>query len=211
MDPFLVAAPPRSGTSMVSGLLHHHGVQVGYYKVNKDNPKGGFENIYIKNIVKESLKNNNYDLNPIKIQPTTFKDDPEFRDKVLKCIDNPYKYWLFKEFRILMTWPLWYKYFPDSVYILNRRDFQNNLKSMQKHRVISKRGSVDDLEFWIKWARQRQEEIAEHCSHVWVYVDKIWNGDMSEARKVIEFCGLEFDEEKAKDWIDPNLCHNWSK
>ena len=210
MDPILVAAPPRSGTSMLAGLLHHHGVQVGEYHVNKDNPKGGFENIHIKKVVKGKLKKNGYDLNPIYIQPTTFKNDPQFRENALKFIPDSTKPWLFKEFRILMTWPLWYKYFPNSIYVLNRRNIQDNLKSMQNHHIISKRGSTRALRFWIEWARERQEEIAKYCPHVWADVDKIWAGDLNEAKKVVEACGLEFDEQITKEWIDPDLCHNWS-
>lgn len=210
MDPILVAAPPRSGTSMIAGLLHHHGVQVGEFRANKDNPRGGFENIHIKKVVKDQLKKNGYDLNPIYIQPTTFKNDLQFRENALKFIPDSTKPWLFKEFRVLMTWPLWYKYFPNSIYVLNRRNIQDNLKSMQNHHLISKRGSTRALRFWIEWARERQEEIAKYCSHVWVDVDKIWAGDLSEAKKVIEACSIEFDEQTTKEWINPNLCHNWS-
>lgn len=208
MEPILVVAPPRSGTSMISGLLYHHGVQAGKYKVNQNNPKGGFENLHIKDVMKQSLKNNGYELNPIRIEPTTFKDDPDFRQKVLQGIPNPSEPWLCKESRILMTWPLWFEHFPNAIYVFNRRNFDDNLKSMLKHRVISKRGGTEDLKRWIVWARNAQEAIAEECPHVWAYVDEIWKGNMDEAKEVVEACGLTFDEQVAREWIEPNLWHN---
>jgi hypothetical protein len=195
---------------MVAGLLHYHGVQVGEYKVNQDNPKGGFENLHIKNVMKQSLLDNGYDLNPIRFQPTIFKDDPSFKQKVLQGIPDENKPWLCKEFRILMTWPLWLEHFPNAVYVLNRRNFNDNLKSMLKHRVISKRGSTEDLRWWITWARKTQEAIAGECPHVWAYVDEIWKGNLDEAKKVVEGCGLKFDKQKTKEWIEPSLWHNRS-
>lgn len=210
MDPILVAAPPRSGTSMIAGLLHYHGVQVGEYKVNKDNPKGGFENLHIKDVMKKSLKDNGYNLNPIRKEPTIFKHDPDFRKKVLQGIPDSRKTWLCKEFRILMTWPLWFEHFPNAMYVLNRRNFDDNLKSMLKHHVIKTRGSEEDLKRWINWARGVQEAIAEECPHVWAYVDEIWKGNVNEAKKVVESCGLNFNEQVARNWIEKGLWHNRS-
>jgi len=209
-DPILVAASPRSGTSMVAGLLHHHGADAGHYGFHKDNPKGGFEDANIKQVMKNTLTSNGYDLNPISIQPEEFDPDPGFRFRVLQCVASPNEPWLVKEFRILMTWPLWQEHFPDAVYVLNRRNVADNLRSMQNHRVISKRGSSRALRFWIEWVRGRQERIAQHCPHVWVDADRIWRGDMGEAKKVVEVCGLDFDSKVAEDWVEPNLWHNRS-
>jgi hypothetical protein len=214
MDPILVAAPPRCGTSMIAGLLVQHGVQVGHHRgPHKDNPKGGFENEHIKQFIKDELAKNGYELNPIRHinQNETiywFEDNPVFKDVIEQAIKDPDSPWLFKEFRILMTWLQWQRHFPNAVYVLNRRNLDDNLKSMLVHPAISKRGPWGDLRDWIRWAHKRQEEIAAECPHVWVDVDKIWQGDMDEARKVVEGCGIQFDEQIAKDWIDPTLWHN---
>lgn len=210
IDPILVAASPRSGTSMIAGLLHHHGADAGDFRIGKGNPKGGFEDINIKQVMKNVLTSNGYNLNPISIQPDSFDLDPDFRLRVLQCVTNPDEPWLVKEFRILMTWPLWQEHFPDAIYVLNRRNIADNLQSMQKHRVISKRGSSHNLRFWIKWARGKQELIAKYCSHVWVDVDRIWQGDMDEAKKVVEAYGLDFNRKIAEDWIEPSLWHDRS-
>ena len=216
MDPILVAAPPRCGTSMVAGLLVHHGVQVGYHRgPHNDNPKGGFENEPIKRFIKDELASNGYDLNPIRHihmgeYVYNFESNPAFKDIVEDAIEDPGSPWIFKEFRILMTWLQWMRYFPNAVYVLNRRNKADNLQSMKVHPAISKRGPVEDLEAWIDWAHHRQEEIADKCPHVWCDVDKVWQGDMDEARKVVEGCGLTFDEQVAKEWIDPELWHNRS-
>jgi hypothetical protein len=46
-EPFIVAGPPRSGTSLVAGLLHRLGVNMGNEKsflpANADNPTGYYE------------------------------------------------------------------------------------------------------------------------------------------------------------------------
>ena len=201
----LVAAPPRCGTSMIAGLLAAHGVPVGETKgPNNSNPKGGFENFPVKQYIKDVLKRNGYDLNPIRKQPAGFAEEPFFRDKVLQHIPE---HGLFKEFRILMTWPLWRDHFPDAIYVLNERNKRDNLESMLAHPSISRRGNERDLARWIDWARDRQEQIAQECPHVWVDVDRIWAGDMTEAQHAVEECGIQFDWDTASEWIDPSLWH----
>lgn len=52
-----VTGPSRSGTSMVSGLFAAHGVFFGEcINANKYNPKGYFENVYIKKVVKGEVE-----------------------------------------------------------------------------------------------------------------------------------------------------------
>jgi len=216
VDPILIAAPPRSGTSMVAGLLAQHGVDPGNYKKRMrakgsprgGNPRGGFEDIYIKAVLKKILQYNGYELHPINVQPTSFYDDPEFRDRILELVNDPEQLWLFKEFRILMTWPLWYNAFPNAMYVLNYRNKRDTLESMLKHKTVSLRGNRRGLEFWIDWARRRQKKVAKYCPHVWTYVDRIWQYDMVETRKIVEACGLKFNEQTARNWIEAKFWHN---
>jgi len=48
-EPFIVAGPPRSGTSLIAGLLHRLGVSMGseedLFPANADNPTGYYEDI----------------------------------------------------------------------------------------------------------------------------------------------------------------------
>lgn len=204
LDPILVAAPPRSGTSMVAGLLHQHGVQVGSYNKTKGNPKGAFEELSIKKFIKHTLKQNGYDIRPTNIMPSKFKDDLSFRSNILNIAGNPKGLWLFKESRILMTWPLWAKHFPDSLYVLVHRNSKDTINSMKRRLKVGEYVIYN----WLEWGRARQKEIAKYCPHVWIDADSIWEWDLGEVKKLVECCGLVFNEEATKNWIDPQLWSN---
>ena len=57
-DPILIAGPPRSGITMMSGIFHYHGVWIGparTTKYPKSNSSLGTENIDIKKYLKSLL------------------------------------------------------------------------------------------------------------------------------------------------------------
>ena len=50
-QPVIIASPPRSGTTMLAGLLHHHGLWIGNARVThfkQTNSDLGTENIEIQ-------------------------------------------------------------------------------------------------------------------------------------------------------------------
>lgn len=207
LGPFLIAGPPRSGTSMTAGLLAAHGVHVGHFKgPHADNPKGGYENAVAKAVMKCELARSGYDLNPIRIEPTTMLPCPTFGEEIDAAL--PGSPWLVKEFRILMTWPLWAEHFPEATYIFTRRPIDDVVASMKAHRVISKRGPDAALRRWVEWSYERQDEIAAAHPHIYVDVDRLWDRDLGTALGMIESLGLTFDEAATLAWIDPSLHHH---
>lgn len=213
LPPILIAGSPRSGTSLTAGLLKAHGVAVGEcLGPAKWNQKGHFENRALKDLMKVVLQENGYGTTPLdKGWPERLNSKAKWRGRVFSAF-SPGKGapWLVKESRILMTWPLWRDAFPQAIYVFPRRPADDILRSMIDHPGVSRNGDPDQLWAWIHKCWERQEEIAAHADTAkfhYVDTDIMARGDMAEAKSLVEFCGLTFNEKIADRWIDQGLWH----
>lgn len=181
-----VVGPSRSGTSMVAGLFAAHGVFFGEsISANEYNPKGYFENIWLKDFFKGRLSGVDW--------PKDF-----FRELSDQgwCPCDPWgaKTGPAKAVLMLALKP--------TLIVVCRRPIDQIARS---------RGRVH----WAKGAprnvAERGYERVEEMAHVAeapivdVHTDELVHGAYGEIREAFELLDVEFDREIAERWIDPTI------
>ena len=210
---YFIAGCPRSGTSLIAGLLAKHGVWVGNTTPgDKHNEKGYFENKEIGRIIKEIMRQNEMKKrSDIKNIPKKLKIDFNLREAFLKIVkDN--KVWLFKDSKILFLFPLFKKAFPEAIWILPYRDINKIIRSLQNHTTWQKRLSRVKRpkkycqEMVLKLVALQDRIRSNTVNYIDINSHTIVQ-DTNKAKKFIENCGLEFSEEIYNEFVSPELWH----
>lgn len=155
---YLVLGMHRSGTSLVSGLLHQSGIIMGrpdnfLPKPNKENPKGFFENFDFRQINDRFLKSTGYvvkdwscEFKPQQIGLIKRIKIQRQMQKILLEYAQQYHKWGWKDPRQMLTCPQWYKAFKAT-------KLHNKLKIIFVYRnplsvavSMQKRGNIEELE-----------------------------------------------------------------
>lgn len=187
----LIATAPRSGSSMVAGILHGHGAWAGKCREpDKWNPKGYFENIEINRIMVREFGTCVHECRKAEFVPV--------KDQILKEIRaQGYKGgpWLYK-FSALYA-DAWREF--DPVWVTVRR----NRGAVEKSGQISgKNRNLDsiDLHFEV------MDEL-EAAGAYRIYTPDVIRGDFSGFEKVLEAAGLKFDPKIAESFIEKEYWH----
>ena len=220
VDPILIAAAPRSGTSMTAGLLSVHGVTVGEHLARTQyNPKGHFENSAMKRYLQQLMVRANAPLNAVNGPLPDIPVPDDFAKRLRACVnaDGP---WLLKDSKLLWFYRALSETFPSALWVLPLRPKQDVVRSMARHPIISKRirAEADRGEMrgnpleecaarWYDECLNRQKRIAANEWHVWVDVDAMARGDMREAQKLVEAAELSFDKRAAENFIERDYWH----
>lgn len=121
--PILITGIPRSGTSLIAGIVNicngYGGEMIGACESNK---KGMFENRKIREeICKPYLRSIGADIkgqNPLpdmnKMEEFKYGAVISWRKKVLSAINlqNKNQIWFYKGAKMCLTWPIWHLAFP---------------------------------------------------------------------------------------------------
>ena len=205
-NPILIAGPPRSGTSMLAGLLAHHGVWVGdTIPADEGNQKGYYENIAIVEVTKLLLKKNGY--RPKTVPPFPAKlEDIGLKQKLSSIVPHNTR-WLYKDSKLLLMYPLWRTVFKSALWVLPERGVMKIVDSMLRHPVWKRRASRHDKDWLygiVNACRQRQEEIARNEKHIWTDSHLVITHE-HEAEAFVRECDLEFDHDTWNEWVDRTL------
>lgn len=184
--PIMLWMTSRSRSSLVSQIFINHGVwwgdtpaQISGYEMN--------ENQNIKNLLKK-FKTKYW--KKIHLTPVSPQWNQEFETK-LEQIVPPDKTWMMK------TGVEYYNAFqglnPYNIFI--RRPARDVATSLS-----NKRSDVtfEDAYIAAKWRTRYMNDLREEYGGVDVHTDRILEGDFSEIKHAIEYCGLEFDEDVAR-------------
>lgn len=226
VSPILITGCARSGTSMVAGLVDMGGAFGGQMTgAVPHNPKGQFENEDIRDhLVKPYLEKNGWDrlgqdplpdIEVVRAQ-ADLKDSPFVNNFALAmslAMDN-YDYvsgpWFYKGAKMCLFWPLVDACFPVAKWIIVRRGTDAIIDSCIRTRFMKAYG--DDRDGWRGWVgihktrfREMKEEMGDRVREVWP--EKMMVGHFSEMAEVIEWLGLNWDFDKANEFIDPKLYH----
>lgn len=199
--PLFITGCARSGTSMTAGVIATLGLEFGQtIGGNPHNPKGFYENRVVRErVLKKYIAgagghpDGQFDF------PTPGRGNPQdLRRDTLKALGRANAY---KDAKILLIWELWAQAFPDSLYVIARRNRKDIARSCLKTGFMS---AYYTQEGWEKWAQHYidcLERLKDHVDFIEVWPD----GTADVFRPVAEFLGLDWNQEAVEGFVDPKL------
>lgn len=212
--PTLITGCARSGTSLIAGIIHACGARGGtLLGPNQWNERGMFENLYIReNLVKPYLKAIFADPKGQKPLPMASTCPPiqdwheAFMDVLYEQGYEDSEPLFYKGAKMCLMWPVWHAAFPYARWVIVRRDDAGIIASCLRTPFMD---AYKDAPGWQEWIDHHKECFDEMA--VWglgmfhIYSPAIVKGDLSGAREMIQWLGLEWDEERVVEFISPEL------
>jgi hypothetical protein len=203
--PILVTGSARSGVSMTAGIFKRCGAWVGCVDQSYENVevRDKTVNPYLEFIGADKMCQNPLP-DPHALQPLVGL----VRRVETAAKFQGYRYgpWMYKSPAIALTWPIWAQAFPDSKWVIVRRDDRDILNSCIKTGFM--RGYSDPRE-WQQWIDAFKDCFEEMKSSL-VLVREVWpqkyvNGDFGEIAETVEWLGLRWNPDKVKEYVNPSL------
>jgi len=195
-EPILLMTCPRSGSSMTAGLFHVHGVWAGTCRPGDEwNPKGHFENLPVKNLIKKQWHRS------IVNKGVLAKRLPGFREAVETAIrGDGYDggKWLWKG--SALYWPAFFEF--DPTWITVRRNRESTVRSCIRSGMLDSRRTGETIDI-----HHRVMDELNARGAVEVRTDELVAGEYSSLERALDRCGIEMDREKVRQWIDPGAWH----
>lgn len=196
--PILIVSMPRSGSSLLSHILHNEGVQVGNCKQGDEfNKYGYYENIRMRNVLIKYLKKQDVNNLGKKFQPINLREDlKDFDRKIYRSLrqdgitkDKP---WLFKEPKIALCWNLFKTYYPDAKWILLYRNKEQVLSSYDKATFMDAYSTREEWEKYMSVWDINMETIKKECNNVYEFqIESIFENKVDDINKLFQFIGIE--------------------
>lgn len=206
---FLIAGVPRSGTSLIAGLLAYHGIWCGKcIPGDADNRYGYFENIEMVDVVKQLFLKNGYKArsdSPVLTKGRMKRHFPFLREQFGMIVKDNSE-WLYKDSKLLLINQLMIEAFPEAIWILPRRNDSAVFNSLVKKWNKRPGATPESIHAMIIRLQTLQEQIAGKTKHLWVNSDEIVQS-AEYAKYFIEKCGLGFSEKIYNDFVTPKLYH----
>lgn len=224
IDPIIITGAARSGTSMTAGIIQICGAFGGdTQKPNKNNPKGMFENLVIrKQLIKPFLKSIGAD--PMAQRPLPkiqqlydIIENDEFigsnwYNRIYYVMQNQgytTGHWYIKEPKICLIWPIFAEAFPKAKWVIVRRKDEDVINSCLRTGFMSK---YNNYVGWYKWfqvhERRLQEILNSEYDSMEIWPQQLIDGDFNKMKSIINWLGLNWEEEEIKNFVDKNL---WKK
>ncbi|KKM07613.1 hypothetical protein LCGC14_1732140 [marine sediment metagenome] len=206
-DPILIAAPPRSGTTMLAGLLHKHGVWVGNARTTmypRTNSNFGAENIDIKNIMKREAGRVGY-----KNWETPFPDprlDSAIKSEIEAFVPDDIP-WLVKISWCLTFWKFWVGTYPKARWIFLTRDTLKIVDSMNRHPGMRRHPDEVKRNFIAGLLHAVGGVIDHGVSYAFIDTEGLADRDSVTIESLFQFLEIKPDFEVIQDWIKPEMLH----
>lgn len=192
----LLTGLPRSGTSMVSGILSACGVDFGdTCGATAYNKKGQFEHTQIREkYIKQPLLRHGFDRLGQDPLP-----DPGYQFQGESVGDLGVE--AFKDPKLLITWPYWERSLSPA-WILVIRNWCDTVSSMEKVHWF-KNTSVPILALAYT---NHQSVLAKQVRNLHtIFVDDIIDGNTNQIQQVVEELGYVWNDTVVNKWIDKSL------
>lgn len=215
--PVLVTGLPRSGTSLVTGLLAVCGLWLGgTIPGGKENPRGFFENAILREkLQKEILRRGNFDpLGVQRLPPTSWEPDVRnFRDVVGRVLAaegyDASRTWGFKDAKMSLTWRIWNQHFPRARWIIVSRPAEQVVDSCLRTSFM--RYHSGDADFWRRFVEAYRLRLADlqaavdwHCV---IESGEIAHGRFDDLQRLVAALELEWQPDAARAFVDPGFWH----
>jgi hypothetical protein len=225
--PVFIVGLPRSGTSLVAGLMHEFGGWVGKtVSGTGENPKGFFENDELRaKVLWPTLRTVDGDtagvmkLPPVDVDrvlkyPVDGRKMP-LRPRIQQIIEsqgyNSKQRWIYKAPKITLLWRMFDRAFPNADWIIVRRKRDGFVKSCIKTSFMGQHSK--DPRFWNALADEydvRLDQLAASVKNVYeIQTEDILNGDTADLKSmVMKMDGLSFSIAKVRKFVDPEHWHH---
>ncbi len=218
--PIFVTGLPRSGTSMVAGILALCGAWTGATKgPSPENRKGSFENEVLQDrFVKAYLTLAGADplgLDPIPPLTAVPMVAPErWREEVLGMIESlglpAGRAWLFKDAKLALMWRQWAGAFPEARWVVVRRRRDGVITSALRAEPMARRLGYDWAR-WKAWTAAYLAHLEQMGSGVKVEAE-IWPdrdifADLALMKPLVQGLGLTWRPAVARDFVEARLWH----
>lgn len=216
-QPIFVTGLPRSGTSLVAGLLHCCGAWTGNtVPGDAANPRGYFEHIIIRQrIIKPLLAR--LDGDPLGVSPLppldlslTIRNLGQIIGSVLQqegyAGASP---WLYKDAKLTLVWPAFARAYPGATWVVVRRDRERIIDSCLRTSFMARHST--ERSFWAAFVDQYEDRLATLAdtvgAHAILDTDTLVAGDYSALRAVVTRCGLVFQPAPVEEFICSDFWH----
>lgn len=216
-DPILITGCARSGTSLTAGIISACGANGGKVcGATSANKKGQFENVQLRNsLVKPYLRLHGYDPLGQKPLPNIHKLLPvdNFRKQTFTILRKQgydgKEIWYWKGAKLCLIWPTIEKAFPQAKWIIVRRKDEEIVNSCMKTHFMRKRKTPEEWQEWVDVHKRRFDEmnmaLGDRVKETWP--SDLFKGNFDSMKEIVNWCGLEWDQEKIDDFLDVRL---WS-
>jgi len=193
LQPFIVSGVPRSGTSMVTGLIHKHGAWCGTCReADEFNPKGYFENTKIRDLITSNDK-------------IFVSEFPNMVYDTIKEDGYDDTFWVYKE--NLNRIHVWYLSGFRPIVIFVRRDFLHSVDSYTKH-IRANSMSDEDVFEKLKNKKRWMDSYLKSSSEIVVDYKDLIDGRYDALAKALQKGGLELNKSICDQFIDKGLNHH---
>ncbi len=200
----------RSGTSLIAGILHHLGVDMGRHLLGRSwsNPLGHFENIEFldlnERILKEAGGSWREPPRKEKILELNGKFSEEIRNVIKKNKNNV---WGWKDPRTVLTIDLFINFLENPYFIVCNRNVMDIAKSLYKRDKIPIEEGLNLIKIYINRINEFFRNNKEYNKRrLDVYYEDIINNPLGNIKRIVEFLDLKPSKEqviKALSFIKP--------
>ena len=118
-------------------------------------------------------------------------------------VDGPIFY---KGAKMCLMWPVWSTAFPKAKWIIVRRDDKGIIASCLRTPFMTAYTDEEGWQYWINhhklcWDEMQNAELG--IFEIWT--PPLIDGDLSGAKEMIQWLGLEWDEEKVDEFVSPEI------
>jgi len=225
--PIFILGAPRSGITMVAGLVKEFGVWTGAAaQVGPAKPKGFVENTGIRDkLIKPILTQ--LDCDPLGVKklpaprrhvklrfPTKEGEGIGLKEKLHRIVEaqgyDHAQRWMYKDAKLTLLWRSFAAEFPDAEWVIVRRERHSVVKSCLSTPFMSAHSS--DPKFWEDFADQYNKRLdmlqAKAANVHEVDAEQIFNGDVTQLKSVSDAIGLQFNLEAIRTGGDRKHWHH---
>jgi hypothetical protein len=216
--PILITGLPRSGTSLISGIIATCGAWSGStVPGNQENIKGYYEHTRLRELVNKAiLKQLGCDPLGVKVLPQIDRlpKISDFKNVVVQNLladgyrgDAP---WMFKDAKMLLLWPYYVDAFPKARWIIVRRERAQVIDSCLRTSFMKQHSQ--ERAFWNTWAIEYEKRIEQlkssNADCIEISSNEVVQPEGRKAlKKLVRKLKLNWNKNAVDQFIEPTVWH----
>ena len=206
-NPIFIAAPPRSGTTLLAAILNAHGVWVGRGRITQypgTNMDFASENQDIKSIMKHTAGMMGYSNWDTPLPSATAFEGDELKKEIEVYVpsDTP---WLVKTSWTLTFWKFWHEAYPDAKWLFPIRDIDKIVDSMNRHPGMKRHPDVEKFDYVMALQRRRFEAITAEVNNKIFNIEYFVDKENDIVRGVFDFLEIDPDWDIINEILVPKM------